>query len=246
MATGEHEEDVLESRTPRDVSLVKGSKGFGFNIRGQVSEGGKMRPINGQLYPPLQYISAVVEGGPAAEAEVKPGDRLLAVNDVNVEGVEHQRVVDLIRSSGKKVKLTLVSVTKEEANRLEMESVPTVDVTDMRSVPLSIPDFEKKHGPDGKEYVVRALPACLPPQLVAVTLCVEGLVCAVVHSRRGGPPIGQPLRTQPHTPRLYEALTLWVPPWVPPPPAIPAMLCTARTHHPFLNALHCTHTPPIP
>ena len=116
-----------------------------------------MRPINGELYAPLQYISAVVDGGPAAEAEVKPGDRLLAINDVNVEGVEHQRVVDLIRSSGKKVKLTLVSVTKEEASRLEMESAPSVDLTDVRSVPLSIPDLEKKQGTDGKEYVVCTL-----------------------------------------------------------------------------------------
>lgn len=160
MATGEQEEDVAQARVPRDVTLVKGSKGFGFNIRGQVAEGGKLRPINGELYPPLQYISAVVEGGPAAEADVKPGDRLLAINDVNVEGVEHQRVVDLIRSSGKKVKLTLVSVTKEEASRLEMESTPTVDLTDMRSVPLSIPNFEKKQGPDGKEYVVGGLVVC--------------------------------------------------------------------------------------
>ena len=154
MATGEQEEDVPQSRSPRDVTLVKGSKGFGFNIRGQVAEGGKLRPINGELYAPLQYISAVVDGGPAAEAEVKPGDRLLAINDVNVEGVEHQRVVDLIRSSGRKVKLTLVSVTKEEASRLEMESAPSVDLTDVRSVPLSIPDLEKKQGTDGKEYVV--------------------------------------------------------------------------------------------
>ena len=156
MATGEQEADATpEPREPREVALVKGSKGFGFNIRGQVSEGGKMRPINGQLYAPLQYISAVVEGGPAAEANVKPGDRLLAVNGVPVEGVEHQRVVDLIRASGKKVKLTLVSVTKEEAGRLEMESTPNIDATDLRSVPLSIPDLEKKTGEDGKEYVVR-------------------------------------------------------------------------------------------
>lgn len=193
MATGEQEADAAldeEPREPREVTLVKGSKGFGFNIRGQVSEGGKMKPINGQLYAPLQYISAVVEGGPAAEANVKPGDRLLAVNDVAVEGVEHQRVVDLIRTSGKKVKLTLVSVTKEEASRLEMESTPNVDAVDVRSVPLSIPDLEKKTGEDGKEYVVRASPALTAhplalrvakafsrpnPHHTVVIACVQGL-----------------------------------------------------------------------
>ena len=53
--------------------------GFGFNIRGQICEGGVLRSINGDLYPPLQHVSAVLEGGAAEHAGLLKGDRILAV-----------------------------------------------------------------------------------------------------------------------------------------------------------------------
>ena len=42
--------------------------GFGFNVRGQVNEGGTLRSINGELYAPLQHVSAVLEQGAAEQA----------------------------------------------------------------------------------------------------------------------------------------------------------------------------------
>lgn len=39
---------------PRVVAIAKNETGFGFNVRGQVSEGGPLRSINGELYAPLQ------------------------------------------------------------------------------------------------------------------------------------------------------------------------------------------------
>ena len=53
--------------------------GFGFNIRGQICEGGVLRSINGDLYPPLQHVSAVLEGGAAENAGLFKGDRILEV-----------------------------------------------------------------------------------------------------------------------------------------------------------------------
>lgn len=53
--------------------------GFGFNVRGQVSEGGQLRSINGELYAPLQHVSAVLENGAAEKAGIKKGDRILEV-----------------------------------------------------------------------------------------------------------------------------------------------------------------------
>jgi sorting nexin-27 len=44
-----------------------------------VSEGGTLRSINGQLYAPLQHISAILEGGAAQRAGVFKGDRILEV-----------------------------------------------------------------------------------------------------------------------------------------------------------------------
>lgn len=64
-------------RSPHTVIVKKTEQGFGFNVRGQVGEGGTFRPINGQLYAPMQYVSAILEGGPAEEGGLRYGDRLL-------------------------------------------------------------------------------------------------------------------------------------------------------------------------
>ena len=68
------------------------NSGFGFNVRGQVSEGGNLKSINGELYAPLQHISAVLPGGAAETAGIYRGDRILEVNGVSVEGSTHKQV----------------------------------------------------------------------------------------------------------------------------------------------------------
>lgn len=64
---------------PRCVTIYKTDTGFGFNVRGQVSEGGQLRSINGELYAPLQHVSAVLPQGAAEKAGVRKGDRILEV-----------------------------------------------------------------------------------------------------------------------------------------------------------------------
>uniref|UniRef100_V5GVT6 Putative sorting nexin-27 n=1 Tax=Ixodes ricinus TaxID=34613 RepID=V5GVT6_IXORI len=130
---------------PRVVTICKTETGFGFNVRGQVSEGGPLKSINGELYAPLQHVSAVLEGGAAEEAGIRRGDRILEVNGVNVEGATHKQVVDLIKSGGDKLTLTVISVTAQEAERLEpsddSSGVSYVDYSEKRSLPISIPDY---------------------------------------------------------------------------------------------------------
>ena len=65
--------------SPRIVTITKTSTGFGFNVRGQISEGGILKSINGVLYAPLQHVSAVLEGGAAQKAGIRKGDRILEV-----------------------------------------------------------------------------------------------------------------------------------------------------------------------
>ena len=64
---------------PRVVAISKTDTGFGFNVRGQVSEGGQLRSINGELYAPMQHVSAVLEGGAAMKAGIEKGDRIVEV-----------------------------------------------------------------------------------------------------------------------------------------------------------------------
>ncbi|KAI5725873.1 hypothetical protein M8J77_021161 [Diaphorina citri] len=130
---------------PREVQIAKSDTGFGFNVRGQVSEGGQLRSINGELYAPLQHVSAVLAGGAAEKAGIRKGDRILAVNNVNVEGATHKQVVELIKSGGDVLSLTVISVSPEEAERLEPpddhSGYQQIDYTEKRSLPISIPDY---------------------------------------------------------------------------------------------------------
>ena len=57
-----------------------------------MSEGGNLKSINGELYAPLQHISAVLTGGAAEAVGVHRGDRILEVNGVGVEGCTHKQV----------------------------------------------------------------------------------------------------------------------------------------------------------
>ena len=68
-----------EPYVPHPVIIIKGAQGFGFNVRGQIDEGGQLKSINGHLYPPLQHISNVIPGGPADVAGVLMGDRLVTI-----------------------------------------------------------------------------------------------------------------------------------------------------------------------
>lgn len=74
-----------------------------------------------------------------------------------VEGADHSKVVQLIRNSGKEVNLIVVSVSDDEARKLEPEgssgSISAMDYFERRSVPISIPDTRKDKDASGKDFV---------------------------------------------------------------------------------------------
>jgi len=142
---------------PHVVTIHKTETGFGFNVRGQVSEGGNLKSINGELYAPLQHISAVLPGGAAEVAGVFRGDRILEVNNTSVEGATHKQVVDLIKSGGDSLTLTVISLPPAEVDRLEPPEVGPglqyVDYSEKRSLPITIPDY--RHVSEaGEKFVV--------------------------------------------------------------------------------------------
>ncbi|XP_077928559.1 sorting nexin-27 isoform X2 [Halichoerus grypus] len=141
---------------PRVVRIVKSESGYGFNVRGQVSEGGQLRSINGELYAPLQHVSAVLPGGAADRAGVRKGDRILEVNGVNVEGATHKQVVDLIRAGEKELILTVLSVPPHEADNLDPSDDSLgqsfYDYTEKQAVPISVPTY-KHVEQNGEKFV---------------------------------------------------------------------------------------------
>ncbi|XP_057689103.1 sorting nexin-27b isoform X3 [Corythoichthys intestinalis] len=131
---------------PRLIRIVKSDSGYGFNVRGQVSEGGQLRSINGELYAPLQHVSAVLPGGAADRAGISKGDRILEVNRVNVEGATHKQVVDLIRAGERELVLTVLSVPPQEADCLDVgddgSAQSCYDYSDKQAVPISVPSYK--------------------------------------------------------------------------------------------------------
>lgn len=70
---------AMISNAPRSIIVRKSSNGFGFNVRGQVFEGGQVKAIHGTLYGPLQHVSAVSSRGSAELAGLCVGDKILQV-----------------------------------------------------------------------------------------------------------------------------------------------------------------------
>lgn len=135
------------SPRPHMVTIVKSETGFGFNVKGQVSEGGQLRSINGELYAPLQHVSAVLRNGAAEKAGLLKGDRILQVNGVNVEGATHKQVVELIKDGGDRLTLVVISVDSIDAERFEgsneeSSTVYRYDYSEKRSLPITIPSYQ--------------------------------------------------------------------------------------------------------
>ncbi|KAG8015184.1 Na(+)/H(+) exchange regulatory cofactor NHE-RF2 [Nibea albiflora] len=80
---------------PRLCHLVKGEHGYGFNLHSVKSKGG-------------QFVRSVDPGSAAESADIRPGDRLVEVNGVNIDGLRHSEVVALIRVGGGEVRLLVV------------------------------------------------------------------------------------------------------------------------------------------
>ena len=82
--------------TPRLITVVKtAGRTFGFNLHG----------VKGK---PGQTVKSVDQEGPALQAGLYPGDRIIAVNSHRVIGETHSMVVGRIKESGDRVTLLVV------------------------------------------------------------------------------------------------------------------------------------------
>ncbi|GMT00189.1 hypothetical protein PENTCL1PPCAC_22363, partial [Pristionchus entomophagus] len=152
---------------PHLVTIVKSQTGFGFNVKGQVSEGGQLRSINGDLYAPLQHVSAVLPGGAAERAGLRKGDRILQVNGANVEGATHKQVVQQIKNGGDRLQMVVISVEDPDMDSAlryecgdEIGGYPVSnspyrhDYSECRSLPITIPSHKTVIDSDGQKYTV--------------------------------------------------------------------------------------------
>ena len=70
---------MASERKPRLCVMAKGDNGYGFHLHGEKGKSG-------------QFIRKVEPGSPAEAAGLRAGDRVVAVNGVNVEKETHHQV----------------------------------------------------------------------------------------------------------------------------------------------------------
>ncbi|KRT85820.1 PDZ domain-containing protein, partial [Oryctes borbonicus] len=108
------------SRGPRSLYIARRDDSFGFTLRHFIvyppdsSEfSGRNAPTGGQLQPmETIFVKQVVEGGPAEQAGLKKGDRLVAVNGLPVTDKPYSEVIQYIQRSPEYLHLLVIS--KEE------------------------------------------------------------------------------------------------------------------------------------
>uniref|UniRef100_A0A673MDP4 Glutamate receptor, ionotropic, delta 2 (Grid2) interacting protein, a n=1 Tax=Sinocyclocheilus rhinocerous TaxID=307959 RepID=A0A673MDP4_9TELE len=74
----------LYSCFTRTVRVYKGNQSFGFTLRGHA-------PV---------WIDSVIPGSPAEKAGLKPGDRILFLNGLDMRSCSHEKVVSMLQGSG--------------------------------------------------------------------------------------------------------------------------------------------------
>ncbi|CAH2063716.1 unnamed protein product, partial [Iphiclides podalirius] len=101
----------METRT---VVLHRARRGFGFVLRGAKASSPLMELRPSSRCPALQYLDDVDAGGVADRAGLRKGDFLVAINGEDVSAASHEHVVELIRSSGALVSMTVVSLSSND------------------------------------------------------------------------------------------------------------------------------------
>ena len=117
---------------PRKIKIERSEQGYGFNLHGE-------KGIHGQ------YISAIDEGSPAQKNDLRVGDRVIAVNDEDVENLAHSKVVERIRAGGNQVTLLVVDEQCDQYYKSMDQKIPQ----DRFVIPnIEQPAAEANHVPD--------------------------------------------------------------------------------------------------
>ncbi|XP_056135524.1 Na(+)/H(+) exchange regulatory cofactor NHE-RF2 [Lampris incognitus] len=159
---------------PRLCHLVKADLGYGFNLHSDKTRLG-------------QFIRSVDPGSVADKADIRPGDRLVEVNGVNIEGLRHSEVVAFIRASGKETSLLVVD---QETDELFQRLGVTPTSSHVKEVYV---DEQITESPLPSPSPTADLPATHPP-IINVTLTDSPITNSSPKSRTNGSSASQSSR----------------------------------------------------
>ncbi|XP_048640821.1 tyrosine-protein phosphatase non-receptor type 13 isoform X5 [Marmota marmota marmota] len=104
-----HKRWSIVSSPEREITLVNLRKDAKYGLGFQIIGGEKMGRLDLGV-----FISSITPGGPAdLDGCLKPGDRLISVNSVSLEGVSHHAAVEILQNAPEDVTL-VISQPKEK------------------------------------------------------------------------------------------------------------------------------------
>ncbi|XP_045676049.1 tyrosine-protein phosphatase non-receptor type 13 isoform X10 [Phyllostomus hastatus] len=110
---GLHKRWSIASSPEREITLVNLKKDAKYGLGFQIIGGEKMGRLDLGV-----FISSVTPGGPAdLDGCLKPGDRLISVNSVSLEGVSHHAAIEILQNAPEDVTL-VISQPKEKISKV--------------------------------------------------------------------------------------------------------------------------------
>jgi len=86
-----------------DLVLYRGDKGLGFNIQGGVDN--PYLPEDGGIF----VVKIRTNGAAYKDGKLKEGDKILAINGVQLDGLKHNEAVNHFLDAGDEVRLKIVA-----------------------------------------------------------------------------------------------------------------------------------------
>ncbi|XP_036886503.1 tyrosine-protein phosphatase non-receptor type 13 isoform X1 [Sturnira hondurensis] len=110
---GLHKRWSIASSPEREITLVNLKKDAKWGLGFQIIGGEKMGRLDLGV-----FISSITPGGPAdLDGCLKPGDRLISVNSVSLEGVSHYAAIEILQNAPEDVTL-VISQPKEKISKV--------------------------------------------------------------------------------------------------------------------------------
>ncbi|XP_032488079.1 tyrosine-protein phosphatase non-receptor type 13 isoform X15 [Phocoena sinus] len=108
-----HKRWSIVSSPEREITLVNLKKDTKYGLGFQIIGGEKMGRLDLGI-----FISSITPGGPAdLDGCLKPGDRLISVNSVSLEGVSHHAAIEILQNAPEDVTL-VISQPKEKISKV--------------------------------------------------------------------------------------------------------------------------------
>ncbi|XP_063579892.1 tyrosine-protein phosphatase non-receptor type 13 isoform X21 [Pongo abelii] len=108
-----HKRWSIVSSPEREITLVNLKKDAKYGLGFQIIGGEKMGRLDLGI-----FISSIAPGGPAdLDGCLKPGDRLISVNSVSLEGVSHHAAIEILQNAPEDVTL-VISQPKEKISKV--------------------------------------------------------------------------------------------------------------------------------